>query len=93
MSRQCNFCDRWFGNKQAVRAHLKHCGPYRAARADGTSPPSKRYVDKTFYRCASCQNFETEVEEVHRLYTTGCPWCGCREWYDLGTHKVPITDD
>lgn len=89
--RQCNFCDRWFRNKQAVRAHLKHCGPYRSARADGTSPPPTRYVDKTFYRCASCQSFEAEQEDVHAQHIYGCPVCGCREWIILGTKKVPIT--
>lgn len=90
---QCRFCDRWFRSKQSVRAHLKHCGPYRAARADGTSPPPIKYVVKTFYRCAACQNFEATAEDVHRNYIYGCPLCGCREWHDLGTRKVPITDD
>ena len=28
--RQCHFCERWFTNKQAVRAHLKHCPEYQA---------------------------------------------------------------
>ena len=92
MSRQCNFCDRWFGNKQAVRAHLKYCGVYRAARADGTSPPPERYVDKTFYRCAGCQNFEAEEDQIHTTYIAGCPLCGWRWWDDLGTRKVPITE-
>ena len=26
--RRCLFCERWFKNKQAVRAHLRYCGEY-----------------------------------------------------------------
>jgi len=29
---KCNFCGRWFKNKQAVRAHLKYCQEYRELR-------------------------------------------------------------
>ncbi len=42
---QCFWCGRWFRNKQALRAHLRHCrerveggefkyGPYTRARAN-----------------------------------------------------------
>lgn len=31
--RRCIYCGRWFKNKQAVRAHLRHCDEYRATQS------------------------------------------------------------
>ena len=33
MSQQCHHCERWFKNKQAIRAHLKHCAKWKASEA------------------------------------------------------------
>ncbi|RMH36310.1 MAG: hypothetical protein D6689_22720 [Deltaproteobacteria bacterium] len=87
--RRCQFCDRWFRNKQAVRAHLRFCAPYLQARADGTSPTPARLVERTYYRCAGCADFVADREDVHALYRGRCPKCGYREWTDMGTHWVP----
>lgn len=43
MMRKCIYCGRWFKNKQAVRAHLRHCEEYQAAQwkrmqSDGDVP-------------------------------------------------------
>jgi hypothetical protein len=35
MARQCNFCRRWFKNKQAVRRHLGFCIQWKIAKAGG----------------------------------------------------------
>ena len=34
MARQCSFCNRWFRNKQAVRAHLRRCETYLDTKRD-----------------------------------------------------------
>jgi len=36
---KCSFCGRWFRNKQAFRAHLRYCEPYRTSKKD--SGPSR----------------------------------------------------
>lgn len=33
--RRCNWCDRWFKNKQAVRGHLRTCKEWIAVKAKG----------------------------------------------------------
>jgi hypothetical protein len=51
--RQCHFCERWFRNKQSVRAHLKACSNYKhqlhAGLVVGTQT---RFVG--YYQCPAC---------------------------------------
>lgn len=49
--RRCNWCERWFRNKQSVRSHLKWCGNWKAAKAAGHYP-AKVLVDA--YKCGTC---------------------------------------
>jgi len=54
---QCFWCGRWFRNKQALRAHLKHCaerggefryGPYaqtKQTEATPARPKEEAHVD------------------------------------------------
>jgi len=41
--RKCEYCGRWFKNKQAVRAHLRFCTAYLRAKA--TSGIEGKYLD------------------------------------------------
>lgn len=54
--RRCSWCDRWFKNRQAVRAHLRHCEPYLDARAAGQVVPENRDAEraKGTYLCDVC---------------------------------------
>ena len=92
--RTCNFCERWFKNKQAVRRHLGYCKEY--LNAERRERPWTRVE---LYQCAACvTNYGTDYtptvthEEMHEQAAThgGCGFCGRNEWRRAGWKRVPI---
>jgi len=43
----CSYCGRWFKNKQALRAHLKHC-PLKKQKTKATESKTKKEEVKTW---------------------------------------------
>jgi len=68
MARKCNFCQRWFQNKKAVRAHLQFCEEYLI---------KKKLID--MWVCEDC-GFIVKKDPPRGI----CPSCGASSWIKRG---------
>lgn len=83
--RKCVYCGRWFKNKQAVRAHLRHCEEYRIAQlkrmqSEGDMadvhkaiPDGKKFRFHPHVQMQGLWRDVLNVNEVHQQY---CPKYG-----------------
>ena len=94
--RQCHFCDRYFRNRQGVRAHLRFCRDYARAVADGTTVRHQRVP---MYQCQRCKDeiglphamTEDERDKELSIYG-GCGMCGGQDYVRVGWTRIPIDE-
>jgi len=91
--RQCNWCDRWFRNKQAVRGHLRCCKEWKVEKKRSHR---RKYEHVKVYKCGTCWSgpipggyaaTQADIDAV----SGHCPTCQVPgRWIVVGNRTFPV---
>jgi len=81
---KCHFCERWFRNRQSVRAHLARCREYQR-HLDGegedeiyTPIPAAAAVEPEPHHVYECTAIRCGALAVANILQASCSLCGGR---------------